>query len=173
MGDDAARPTMAGTEGRCIALVGPYLGGKTTLLEALLARTEVVARQGKVSDGNTLGDASPEARSHQMSVEMNVASATYLGDNFTFLDIPGSIEFQHEGAMALNACDAAVVVCEPDPKRVPALQLTLKRLEELGMTDLYRNVEIPLAGILMEMERAGVALDVRSLGDLSSKPKTM
>jgi DNA polymerase-1 len=47
------------------------------------------------------------------------------------------------------------------------------RLEELGMTDLYRNVEIPLAGILMEMERAGVSLDVRSLGDLSSKLERM
>ncbi len=133
MGDDSARPTMAGTESRCIALVGPYLGGKTTLLEALLARTEVVPRQGRVNDGNTLGDASPEARNHQMSVELNIASATYLDDKFTFVDIPGSIEFQHEGAKALNVCDAAVVVCEPDPKRVPALQLTLKRLEELGV----------------------------------------
>lgn len=133
MGDDSARPTMAGTESRCIAIVGPYLSGKTTVLEALLARTEAVPRQGKIADGNTLGDASPEARKHQMSVELNVASATYLGDTFTFVDIPGSIEFQHEGAMALQVCDAAVVVCEPDPKRVPALQLTLKRLEELGV----------------------------------------
>ncbi len=133
MGDDTVRPTMAGTESRCIALVGPYLGGKTTLLEALLARTEAVPRQGKINDGNTLGDASPEARQHQMSVELNIASTSYLGDTFTFVDIPGSIEFQHEGAMALNVCDAAVVVCEADPKRVPALQLTLKRLEELGV----------------------------------------
>lgn len=133
MGDDTGRPTMAGTESRCIALVGPYLGGKTTLLEALLARTEAVPRQGKINDGNTLGDASPEARQHQMSVELNIASTSFLGDTFTFVDIPGSIEFQHEGAMALNVCDAAVVVCEADPKRVPALQLTLKRLEELGV----------------------------------------
>ena len=133
MGDDSVRPTMAGTESRCIAIVGPYLSGKTTVLEALLARTEAVPRQGKVADGNTLGDASPEARKHQMSVELNIASATYLNDTFTFIDIPGSIEFQHEGATALQVCDAAVVVCEPDPKRVPALQLTLKRLEELGV----------------------------------------
>ena len=133
MGDDTTRPTMAGTGSRCIAIVGPYLSGKTTVLEALLSRTETVPRQGKVADGNTLGDASPEARKHQMSVELNIASATYLGDTFTFVDIPGSIEFQHEGATALQVCDAAIVVCEPDPKRVPALQLTLKRLEELGV----------------------------------------
>ena len=42
---------------RCIALVGPYLSGKTTLLESILARTGAVTRQGKVSDGTTDGDA--------------------------------------------------------------------------------------------------------------------
>jgi elongation factor G len=65
-----------------------------------------------------------------MSVELNVADAEYLGDQFTFIDCPGSIEFQFEGAATLTACDAAVVVCEPDPKRVPALQLILKQLED-------------------------------------------
>ena len=75
----------------------------------------------------------PEARDHGMSVELNVADVTFLGDNFTFIDCPGSIEFQHEGALALTACDAAIVVCEPDPKRVPALQLILKQLEDRGI----------------------------------------
>src|SRR5215510_7827556 len=122
-----------GRSSRCIALVGPYLSGKTTLLEALLARTGVVTRQGRVADRNTAGDASQEARDHGMSVELNVADVSFLGDTFTFIDCPGSIEFQHEGALALTGCDAAVVVCEPDPKRVPALQLILKQLEDRGI----------------------------------------
>src|SRR5262247_4181014 len=122
-----------GRSSRCIALVGPYLSGKTTLLEALLARTGVVTRQGRVADRNTAGDASQEARDHGMSVELNVADVSFLGDSFTFIDCPGSIEFQHEGALALTGCDAAVVVCEPDPKRVPALQLILKQLEDRGI----------------------------------------
>jgi elongation factor G len=118
---------------RCIALVGPYLSGKTTLLEAILARTGAVTRQGKVADKNTVGDAAAEARDHGMSVELNIADVSFLGDTFTFIDCPGSIEFQHEGALALTGCDAAVVVCEPDPKRVPALQLILKQLEDRGI----------------------------------------
>jgi len=122
-----------GRSSRCIALVGPYLSGKTTLLEALLARTGVVTRQGRVADRNTIGDGSQEARDHGMSVELNVADVSFLGDTFTFIDCPGSIEFQHEGALALTGCDAAVVVCEPDPKRVPALQLILKQLEDRGI----------------------------------------
>ena len=122
-----------GRSARCIALVGPYLSGKTTLLEAILARTGTISRQGRVTEGSTVGDSSPEARAHGMSVELNVADVEYLGDHFTFIDCPGSIEFQHESTAALTACDAAVVVCEPDPKRVPALQLILKQLEDRGI----------------------------------------
>ncbi|MFN3624090.1 MAG: elongation factor G [Hyphomicrobium sp.] len=118
---------------RCIALVGPYLSGKTTLLEAILARTGAVLKAGSVSDNTSVGDASPEARNHGMSVSLNVADASFLGDNFTFIDCPGSIEFQHEGAVALTACDAAVVVCEADARRVPALQIILKQLEDRGI----------------------------------------
>jgi elongation factor G len=118
---------------RCIALVGPYLSGKTTLLEAILARTGAITRQGTTAGGNTLGDSSEEARHHGMSVELNVATVDFLGDSFTFLDCPGSIEFQADAAHALTACDAAVVVCEPDEKKVPALQLILKQLEDRGI----------------------------------------
>src|SRR5262252_6083955 len=123
----------SGRSSRCIALVGPYLSGKTTILEAILARTGAVTRQGRIADRNTVGDASQEARDHGMSVELNVADVSFLGDSFTFIDCPGSIEFQHEGGLALTGCDAAVVVCEPDPKRVPALQLILKQLEDRGI----------------------------------------
>lgn len=118
---------------RCIALVGPYLSGKTTLLESILARTGAIKRQGSILAKNTVGDASDEARHHGMSVELNVAQAEFLDDSFTFLDCPGSIEFQADAANVLTACDAAVVVCEPDEKKVPALQLILKQLEDRGI----------------------------------------
>lgn len=121
---------------RCIALIGPYLSGKTTLLEAILARTGVLTRQGKVAEGNTLGDASPEARAHGMSVEMNVATTDFLGDRYTFIDCPGSIEFMAESAAVLPTVDAAIVVCEPDEKKIPALQLILKQLEDLNVPRL-------------------------------------
>jgi DNA polymerase-1 len=47
--------------------------------------------------------------------------------------------------------------------------LLAPRLTEAGMEDLYRRIEIPLARILMEMEQAGVALDLKSLRRLSSR----
>ncbi len=130
---DGPRGPASGRSSRCIALIGPYLSGKTTLLESILARTGGIVRQGTIAEKNTIGDSSPEARDHGMSVELNVADVSFLGDTFTFIDCPGSIEFQHEAALALTACDAAVVVSEPDAKRVPALQVILKDLEDRGI----------------------------------------
>jgi elongation factor G len=131
------KPAGASARGnRCIAIVGPFLSGKTTLLEAILARTDAIPRQGRIADKNTVGDASPEAREHAMSVELNMADTTFLGDSFTFVDCPGSVEFQHEGDHVIDVCDAAIVVCEPDPKRVPALQVILKSLEDRGVPHL-------------------------------------
>ena len=118
---------------RCIALVGPFQSGKTTLLEAILARTDAVQRQGTVDAGTTVGDASKEARSHKMSVEASVATTTFMGDSYTFIDCPGSVEFIHDMRAALPAVDAAVVVCEADEKKVPQLQLILRELEDLNI----------------------------------------
>src|SRR5271166_2202580 len=115
---------------RCIALVGPFQSGKTTLLEAILARTGAVARQGNVEAGNTVGDGSKEARDHRMSVELTAATTNFMGDTYTFLDCPGSVEFVHDMRAVLPAIDVAVVVCEMDEKKVPQLQLILRELEE-------------------------------------------
>jgi elongation factor G len=115
---------------RCVALVGPFQSGKTTLLEAILARSGAVPRQGSIEAGNTVGDASKEARHHKMSVELSVATTDFMGDAYTFLDCPGSVEFAHDMRAVLPAIDVAVVVCEMDEKKIPQLQLILRELED-------------------------------------------
>ena len=115
---------------RCVALVGPFQSGKTTLLEAILARTGVIPRQGTIEAGNTVGDSSHEARHHRMSVELTVATTNFMGDSYTFLDCPGSVEFVHDMRAVLPAVDVAVVVCELDEKKIPQLQLILRELED-------------------------------------------
>jgi elongation factor G len=111
--------------------VGPFQAGKTTLLEAILSRTNTIQRQGTVDAGTTVGDASKEARHHKMSVEVSVATANFMGDDFTFIDCPGSVEFVHEMRAVLPAVDAAVVVCEADDRKVSQLQLIMRELEDL------------------------------------------
>jgi elongation factor G len=131
MGQSGTGPNGTRNAGpRCIALVGPFQSGKTTLLEAILARTGAVQRPGTVDAGTTVGDASKEARHHKMSVEASIATTNFMGDSYTFIDCPGSIEFIQDMRSVLPAVDAAVVVCEADEKKVPQLQLILRELED-------------------------------------------
>jgi elongation factor G len=115
---------------RCAALVGPYLSGKTTLLEALLFASGTTNRRGTAKDGNTVGDHSAEARTRQMSTELNVAAAKFLDDPWTILDCPGSVELAWEAQSALLAADVAVVVCEPETERVLTMSPLFKFLDD-------------------------------------------
>ena len=136
MGDNGAGGRSGDTGApvhRVIALVGPQGTGKTSLLEAVLERSGVIGRAGKVADGTTVGDSSAEARAHQMSVELNLAEIDFMGDRYTFVDCPGSIEFLQDMRGALPAVDAAIVVCEADDKKVPAMRVIMRELEDRGI----------------------------------------
>jgi elongation factor G len=151
---------------RLIAIVGPYQSGKTTVLESLLFRAGAVTRQGKAADKSLAGDATPEARSHGMGVEANVAGLTYLGDHFTFVDCPGSIEFSEDAKAVLPVCDAAIVVVDADAKKAPALQLILRELDKAG---------VPRIVFLNKIDKANAApRDVLAwMQPVSAKPLVM
>ena len=121
---------------RCAAFVGPYGSGKTTLLESVLFITGAIRRKGSVKEGNTVGDGSPESRERQMSVEVSAASTEYLGDRWTFLDCPGSIEMIQESWNVLKVVDAAVVVCEPVVERALMVAPLFKFLEDQAIPHL-------------------------------------
>ena len=148
---------------RNVAIVGPYLSGKTTLLESLLSVAGMTNRKGRVVDGNSVGDASPEARNRQMSVEVNVACLEYGGVHFTVVDCPGSIEFAQETYDALVGVDAAIVVCEPDCERVLTLAPLFQFLDDW---------EIPHLVFLNKMDRAhtSYAEILAALKSVSSRP---
>src|SRR5437764_2035883 len=113
---------------RCFALVGPYLSGKTTLMEALLFAGGSIPRRGSVRDGTTVGDHVAEARARQMSTELNVADAKFLDDTWTILDCPGNVELLYETQQAMLAADVAVVVCEPEVDRALTVSALLRFL---------------------------------------------
>jgi elongation factor G len=148
---------------RSVAIVGPYLSGKTTLLESLLWVTGATTRKGTVQDKNTVGDSATEARDRQMSVEVNAASTQYGGVNFTWIDCPGSVEFSQEAYNALIGVDTVVVLCEPVADRVLTLAPLFKFLDDW---------EIPHLVFLNKMDRADVDfMDVlKALKSVSSRP---
>ncbi len=148
---------------RCAVLVGPYTSGKTTLLEALLFAAEATQRKGSVPQGNTLGDASPEARERQMTVEPNVARCDYLGDSWSFIDCPGSVELSQERNAALMAADVAIIVAEPEPSRALTLAPIFKILDDY---------KIPHILFVNKMDKTEVRVRdlLESLQAVSSKP---
>ena len=148
---------------KCIAIVGPFASGKTTLLEAIMARTGTVSKQNSVASGNTVGDHSPEAREHRMSVEASAATTEFMGESITFVDCPGSVEFAFEAEAVLAAADLAVVVAEADEKKIPTLQLIMRKLEDAG---------IPRMLFLNKVDKSelGVRETLRLLQPASRKP---
>jgi elongation factor G len=148
---------------RNVAIVGPYLSGKTTLLESLLFVTGAISRKGSVKDSNTVGDSAAESRDRHMSVEVSAASTEYNGIRFTFIDCPGSVEFAQETYNALIGVDAAIVVCEPIRERVLTLAPLFKFLDDW---------EIPHLVFVNKMDRANIHVmeTLHALKAVSSRP---
>ncbi|HAD86082.1 MAG TPA: elongation factor G [Rhodospirillaceae bacterium] len=155
--------TKSDSRPRVAALVGPYLSGKTSLLEEILRQCGALDRKGSVKDGNMVGDATPEARARQMTTEMNIASIDYLGDPWTFIDCPGSLDMLQDAHNGLLIADAAVVVCEPGRDRALTVAPILKFLD---------RHQIPHVIFINKMDtaEASVAETLEALQGLSDSP---
>lgn len=127
---DAARP-------RSVALVGPYGTGKSTLFDALLAAAGSPTRRSSDTRGRGAG------------AEVRLAHCGHLGDHWSLLDCPGSVEFAHAEAAALAVVDFAVVVCDPVPARALAAAPVLRALDEAGLPYLVfvNKLDAPDAGV--------------------------
>ena len=95
---------------RNIAIIGHSGEGKTSLLEAILFKTKMTERLGKVDEGNTVSDFDQEEINRKMSISMSVAYALYKGHKFNFIDVPGFFDFEGEMVAALTAADCALIV---------------------------------------------------------------
>ncbi len=148
---------------RCAALVGSYTSGKTTLMEAMLHSAGAIHRKGTIPQGNTVGDSSPEARQRQISVEPNVAHCEYLGDPWSIVDCPGSIELARDRNTGLMSADVAVIVAEPEIGKTLILAPIFKFLDDH---------KIPHILFVNKMDKAAVRVAelMEALQAVSSKP---
>jgi elongation factor G len=132
-------------------------------MEALLLATGAVERRPDGAAAEKVGDASPEARAHGHSVELNLADFEFMGDRYAVIDCPGSLEFCADLDAAVPAVDLAVVVADPDPGKAALLQPTLRELERLG---------VPHALFVNKMDQARGSLDdlLSALAPVSRAP---
>ncbi len=117
---------------RAIAIIGPYLSGKTALLESILCTTGKIHRKAGVT-GRIFGDSSAEAKTQEMGIEVNAAFTDFMDNRFYFLDCPGSLEFLQETVDVLPGVDAAVVVIEPELDKVKGIAPILKLLDQQNL----------------------------------------
>ncbi len=105
---------------RAAAIIGPYGSGKSTLFEALMLAGGASLKRG-------------DPRSRRMGTELRLGHCSFLGDSWSLLDCPGSVEFAFETAAALSAVDIAVVVVEPVAGKAMLAAPLLKQLDDRGI----------------------------------------
>jgi elongation factor G len=113
--------TKNGRNARSVALVGPYSSGKSTLFETLLDAAGAPLKRPS------------DPRNRPMTTDIRLGHCTYLGDRWTILDCPGSIEFAYQTCCALAMVDIAVVVCEATPAKAATVAPLLKTLKDEGV----------------------------------------
>ncbi|MBM08744.1 MAG: elongation factor G [Magnetovibrio sp.] len=148
---------------RVAALVGPYTSGKTSVMEALLQLSGCIQRKGTVKESNMVGDSNTEAKARQMSTDLNIASCEYLGEHWTFLDCPGSVELSQERFNATLIADTAVVICEADPDKAVTTAPIFKHLET-------HNIPYIVFINKMDVSTGSVRATLDSLQTVSSRP---
>ncbi|MBU1440870.1 MAG: elongation factor G, partial [Gammaproteobacteria bacterium] len=95
---------------RTLALVGASASGKTTLAEALLARTGAIASMGSVERGSTVSDHDPIERRMQHSLCTSVMHLKHSGTRIHLIDTPGGADFLGQSLPALEAVETVAVV---------------------------------------------------------------
>jgi elongation factor G len=147
---------------RNVAVVGHAGAGKTTLVEALLARTGTVPRAGSVVEGTTVSDSEEVEVRLQRSVALSLAPLEHAGIKVNLLDTPGSADFVGELRAGLRAADAALfVVSAVDGVDAQTVQLW-NECAAVGM---------PRAVVITQLDRPradfddAVAICQRVLGD--------
>jgi elongation factor G len=93
---------------RNVVLVGHSGSGKTSLVEALLAATGTVQRQGSIEEGTTVSDFDEVEIRQQRSVNLTLAPIVHNGIKINLLDTPGYADFTGDLRAGLRAADSAL-----------------------------------------------------------------
>lgn len=116
---------------RNVALLGHGGAGKTTLTEALLYKTGVITRMGRVEDGSTVSDWDAEEHRRGISINLSVIPVEFENVKINLLDAPGYQDFVGEVISALHAAEAGLLVVDAVAGCQVGTELAYERLREL------------------------------------------
>ena len=95
---------------RNIAFVGHGGSGKTSLSEIILYTAKEINRIGKIEDGNTVSDYTPNEIDKQISISSSLMNVEWNNTKINIVDAPGFSDFIGDVKSALKVCDTAVMV---------------------------------------------------------------
>src|ERR1700760_3005073 len=104
----AAGRAPAADQVRNVVLVGHSGTGKSSLVEALLAATGTIARQGTIEEGSTVSDFDETEIRQQRSVNLTLAPLVHNGIKVNLLDTPGYADFTGDLRAGLRGADSAL-----------------------------------------------------------------
>src|SRR4051812_15446260 len=124
---------------RTVALVGHGASGKTTLAEALLAKTGAIMTLGSVERGTTVSDFDPLEKSYQHSLRSSLLHLEIGSTRVHMIDTPGFPDFIGQAIGALDAVETAAVVVNA---QTGIEMITSRMMEWTGKRKLCRIVII-------------------------------
>ncbi len=95
---------------RSFALAGHGGAGKTSVAEAILHITGHNTRLGSVSDGTSLMDYEEEEKERGGTLASSFLTTEFEGLKLHVADCPGDGDFMHDGFLAMQGVDVAVLV---------------------------------------------------------------
>ena len=102
----------ASTDIRNVGIVGHQGCGKTSLTEALAFNAGITTRLGRVEDGNTVADYSPEELKRKSTVNTSLVAMEWKNHKINVLDTPGFADFFAEVVSTLRVADSLVMVVD-------------------------------------------------------------
>ncbi|MBW7881168.1 MAG: elongation factor G [Caldilineaceae bacterium] len=117
---------------RNVALLGHGGSGKTTLTEALLHKTGVIGRMGRVEDGSTVSDWDAEEHRRGISINLSVIPIEFENMKLNLIDAPGYQDFVGEVISALFAAEAGLLVVDAVSGCQVGTELAYDRLRDLN-----------------------------------------
>ncbi len=148
---------------RNIALVSPHGTGKTSLAEALLFRAKVTSRHGKVEDGTTALDFSPEEVHRKITISLALASLEWHDTKINLIDTPGYADFVGDMVAGLRVADSAVFCIKGSAGIEAGSEMVWDRVEERGcaVLCLVTQMEKEHANFTRAVEGASTRLGKR------------
>jgi elongation factor G len=142
---------------RTLALVGPAAAGKTSLAEALLHRSGMIATPGTLERGSTVSDFDPLERRMQHSLNAAVMHLAHDGTRVHFIDTPGAPDFVGQSLPALEAVETAAVVISAvngiEPMAVRMMDYAAERqMDRLIIVNKIDAPGVDLPGLLAQIQ---------------------